>query len=72
MSGAADAYVLLANTRITEDGIQALIAGLDSIRAAKVAGVLRRYLGWTWKSALDTHSTDAAPVQPVTSSGGNK
>jgi hypothetical protein len=52
--GAAEAST--ASKRITEKVIQEQTAGLDPARALTVRRILRRYLGMTWKEALDAHS----------------
>jgi hypothetical protein len=51
---------LLAGRRISEHSIQAVIDGLDGDRGIMVGSLLRKYLGWTWKAALDAHSKEKA------------
>src|SRR6185503_6867049 len=57
-----DAGNLLASTRITEDAIASLVSGLDATRAQKIGNLLRRYIGWTWKAALDAHAAEQPPL----------
>lgn len=54
---------LLAKKRITSQSIDELVAELPSDRQAKVGAILRKYEGWTWKSALDAHSVEKPPVK---------
>ena len=62
---------LLAQTRITSQAVEDLIKDLPAERQAKIRGVLQKYEGWTWKSALDAHSLEQAkPSAPTTSSMG--
>ena len=56
---------VLASKRITEDGIQAVIGGLEGDRGTKVGNLLRKYLGWTWKAALDAHSKEKPLLKPA-------
>ena len=47
---------------LPKDGL-AQVAALRSLRAARVSNILRKYLGFTWKAALDAHATDVAPLK---------
>jgi hypothetical protein len=64
MSGPGDMGEVLATKRITEDGIQSLVDSLDGERGTKVGNLLRKYLGWTWKAALDAHSMEKPLLKP--------
>ena len=55
---------VLAQKRITEEGIQACTSALEGDRATTIGNLLRRYLGWTWKSALDAHSKEPPLLRP--------
>jgi hypothetical protein len=59
-----DVGKVLGRKRITEDGVQTLIVGLEGDRGVKVGSLLRKYLGWTWKAALDRHSKEKPLLQP--------
>jgi hypothetical protein len=48
----------LAEVRITTEMIDAMTASLPAERAAQIRGILEKYLGWTWKAALDAHSME--------------
>lgn len=54
---------MTGDTPITEDLIERMTANLDPKRALTVRSVLRKYLGETWKAALDAHSTEKPPAQ---------
>jgi hypothetical protein len=54
---------LLAKKRITSRSIDELTAELPPDRQAKVGAILRKYEGWTWRSALDAHSVEKLPVK---------
>lgn len=64
IAGPQDIPQVLANRRITPESLEELTAGLDPTRAAEVKGVLNKYLGWTWKAALDAHSVERAQAPP--------
>jgi hypothetical protein len=64
VAGPGEIANVLATKRISEEGITELTAGLDASRARMVGNLLRRYIGWTWKSALDAHSAEMPALQP--------
>jgi hypothetical protein len=55
--------IMLGNTQITDQAIQNMTKDLPTDRQAKVSGILKKYEGWTWKSALDAHSLEKPPSQ---------
>jgi hypothetical protein len=64
MAGPEDTAQVLAATRITEEQITEITANLDASRAEKVGNLLRKYLGFTWKAALDAHAAEKPLLQP--------
>ena len=52
----------LATTRITRETIDAITKNLSPERAERIRGILEKYEGWTWKSALDAHSLEKPPT----------
>jgi hypothetical protein len=67
----SDQVAMLAQMRITDQAIEDLIKDLPAERQAKVRDALKKYEGWTWKSALDAHSLEQGkPSVPATSSKG--
>lgn len=63
-SKAGDMSDYIATVRLTDDVIAVLTERLPPERRAKVAAILRKYQGWTWKAALDAHSVQRPPLQP--------
>jgi hypothetical protein len=63
VAGPGEIVNVLATKRITEQGITELTSGPDASRGQKVGNILRRCLGWTWKTALDAHSQEAATLK---------
>jgi hypothetical protein len=51
----------IAKTRITEAAIDNLTTELTGDRGAMIRNLLRKYIGWTWKDALNAHSRERAP-----------
>jgi hypothetical protein len=49
---------IIGQKRITREAIDEVVRELPPERAAQVRGTLRKYEGWTWKSALDAHSVE--------------
>lgn len=59
----------LASVRLTDDVISILTDPLPADRRVMVAAILRKYQGWTWKAALDAHSSQRPPLQPDVPTG---
>jgi hypothetical protein len=57
-AGPGEQAELLATKRITSDAIDQVTKDLPPDRKAKVAEILGKYEGWTWRSALDAHSAE--------------
>jgi len=51
----------IAKTRITEAAIDSLTTELTGDRGTMIRNLLRKYIGWTWKDALNAHSRERAP-----------
>lgn len=60
IAGPDEAAELVASKTLTETVIKNLTAKLPAERAKAVAGILQKYLGQTWKAALDAHSQEKA------------
>ncbi len=57
-AGPGEQAELLATKRITSDAIDQVTKDLPPDRKAKVAEILGKYEGWTWRAALDAHSAE--------------
>lgn len=51
----------LGRAKITRETSEHITRNLGADRAVKIRGLLARYEGWTWKSALDAHSREMTP-----------
>lgn len=53
---------LVAKKRITEAAIEQLTAEIPGDRRTMMQHLLRKYLGWTWRDALDAHAKERSPI----------
>src|SRR3569832_827929 len=55
----------IGKKRITEQAIQEFTKDAPGDRRTMMQNLLRKYIGWTWRDALDAHAKEKSPVTPV-------
>jgi len=53
---------IVGKSRITESAIQNFTKDVPGDRRTMMQNLLRKYLGWTWRDALDAHAKEKSPV----------
>ena len=53
---------LVGKSRITEPAIQDFTKDVPGDRRTMMQNLLRKYIGWTWRDALDAHAKEKSPA----------